>query len=205
MYTDPSVLELMTDQSKGNYWYMLYSQYIAAFLNSQTAWVPDDVDDSLNEAAVLLTEVNKDALAAKGKNKDKTLHKDFVEVSGILASYNEGDTGPGHCGEASLSLTGEWLLSVNDGAYQHDMTLTEGLGGVLSGSGGYPAGGEPYSFPFNWTLTGLLVGDAVEMTISYENSYTAELTGVVDPAFDFMSGGAGTGGVVNWSAALIIP
>ena len=94
-----SEVDIMTTQSKGNYWYMLYSQYTAAYLNSQTAWTPAPVQDALVDALALLNPENREALALKGKKKDKALHAQFVSVSGILTNYNEGDIGPGHCSD----------------------------------------------------------------------------------------------------------
>jgi len=102
-------------------------------------------------------------------------------------------------------LTGQWLLSVNGGAYMHDMfILTQDETGALTGKGGYPAGSGPtYPSPYNWTMTGSLVGNVINMTIQYQSSYSASISGTVNPSFDYMSGGAGTGGVISWSATRI--
>lgn len=100
------------------------------------------------------------------------------------------------------ALVSTWLLSVNNGIYMHDMfILTQNPDGSFSGNGGYPAGSGPtYPYPYNWTLAGQLTGSVVTMTLSYQNSYIATITGTVNATWDYMSGGVGTGGVFNWSA-----
>lgn len=99
-------------------------------------------------------------------------------------------------------LEGEWLLSVNDGSYEHDMFITDvSSSGAITGYGGYPTGeGPSYPYPYNWTLVGQITGSTVTMTLSYQNSYTATITGSIASDWNSMSGGAGTGGVDNWSA-----
>ncbi|MEM0360124.1 MAG: putative metal-binding motif-containing protein [Candidatus Diapherotrites archaeon] len=102
-------------------------------------------------------------------------------------------------------VTGTWLLSVNSGAYIHDMiVVTQNPDGTISGTGGYPAGsGPPYNSPYNWTMTGQVTGNTITMTITYENSYTATISGTIDPSWNYMSGGAGTGGVTDWIATRV--
>jgi len=105
----------------------------------------------------------------------------------------------------SGKVIGTWLLSVNNGTYMHDMIIMtqDPITGVLTGTGGYPASDEPpYNFPYNWTMTGnLSVGNIITMTITYQNGYTATISGPVNTTtWNSMSGGAGTGGVTSWSA-----
>jgi fibro-slime domain-containing protein len=99
-------------------------------------------------------------------------------------------------------LRGTWYLEVNNSTYDHDMFIVSVTPtGELTGYGGYPAGSGPtYPFPYNWTLVGQVTGFDVEMTLSYQDTYTATITGTIAPTWDFMSGGAGTGGVTNWTA-----
>jgi len=99
-------------------------------------------------------------------------------------------------------LVGNWLLSVNSGAYLHDMFIvTVSPIGDISGKGGYPSSGPPYTPGYDWTLTGEISGgNAVTMTLAYTNGYTAKITGTVASDWNSMSGGAGTGGVINWIA-----
>ena len=99
------------------------------------------------------------------------------------------------------TLVGNWLLSVNTGAYLHDMFIvTVSPTGDISGEGGYPSSGPPYTPGYDWTLTGSIFGNAVTMTLVYTNGYTATITGTVASDWNSMSGGAGTGGVSNWIA-----
>lgn len=130
------------------------------------------------------------------KAKDAPVAKNYVI---LLGQYNEGLIGPGHCDEQGV-MTGKWLLKVNNNTYIHDMYIIEGAGGALTGFGGYVAGQNPYSWPYNWTMTGQLIGNAISMTITYQNGYIATITGTVVLDWNSMSGGAGTGGVSDWSA-----
>lgn len=102
------------------------------------------------------------------------------------------------------TLTGPWLLSVNGGAYLHDMfVITQDETGALSGTGGYPSTGPPYYTGYDWTLTGHITGTTVAMTITYANYYVATISGPIASDWNSMSGGAGTGGVTDWSATRI--
>lgn len=101
-------------------------------------------------------------------------------------------------------VTGSWLLSVNGGAYLHDMVIvTQNPDGTISGTGGYPSTGPPYDEGYDWTLTGKVTGDQIEMTIVYTNGYTATISGTIDPSWNSMGGGAGNGGVTEWTATRV--
>lgn len=99
-------------------------------------------------------------------------------------------------------LTGHWLLSVNGGAYEHDMTITsQDMGGNLSGNGGYPAGG---SYSKTWVLVNSSITDSsVTLTLDYNSStYEATDIGTVSDCGDSMGGtwtdnGGGSG---TWTA-----
>ena len=103
------------------------------------------------------------------------------------------------------SLTDQWMLSVNGGAFMHDMfILTQDENGNITGKGGYPAGtGPDYSWPYNWEVTGKITGNAITMTIEYENGYTAKMDGTIALDWNSMGGGAGTGGVTSWTATRV--
>jgi hypothetical protein len=101
-------------------------------------------------------------------------------------------------------LTGTWLLSVNGGTYMHDMfVITQNPDGTMSGHGRYPAGGPTYSYPYNWNMIGQLTGNAISMTITYQDGYTAAISGTIASDWNSMSGSAGTGGVTDWSATRV--
>jgi hypothetical protein len=103
------------------------------------------------------------------------------------------------------TLVGTWLLEVNGSTYDHDMFIvSQDPSGAITGYGGYPAGSGPvYPYPYNWTLVGQVTGSNVEMTLSYQSTYTATITGTIAPDWNSMSGGAGTGGVTDWIATRV--
>lgn len=108
-----SYFDAMWTAPKGNAYYQLSRQYIAAVLNQlDGAAVPGVVQSAIDDATALFQQYTPaEVAAAKGKN-GKELRAQFVELAGILASYNEGDIGPGHCDEdASSTQTGSasWL------------------------------------------------------------------------------------------------
>lgn len=87
-----------TPPQGGNLWYKLVHQFQAAYLNvANGASAPDDVADALTEAeAWLLTYSPADKIKGKDAKSINDLHS-------LLASYNEGDVGPGHCDEDGTS------------------------------------------------------------------------------------------------------
>ncbi|MBW6441457.1 hypothetical protein K0B04_00930 [Patescibacteria group bacterium] len=89
---------LWTAPKRGNVYYQLAHQYIAALLNQYNeATVPDKVQKALDDATALFaTSTYTPVTVEKIKGKDKAL---WTDLASILASYNEGDIGPGHCSE----------------------------------------------------------------------------------------------------------
>ena len=82
----------------GNAYYQLADQYMAAQLNVLNgANVPANVQTALNQAATLFNTYTPAQIAALKGNS--TLRQQFVSLAGVLGSYNEGQTGPGHCSE----------------------------------------------------------------------------------------------------------
>ena len=84
---------LWTPPAKGNAYYILAHQYIAAKLNVANGAVPP--------AAVAQALTDADSWFA-GRTKDAapsgTARTQALTLAGILAAFNEGTTGPGHCG-----------------------------------------------------------------------------------------------------------
>jgi hypothetical protein len=75
---------------KGNAWYQLAHQYIAACLNKQNgAFVPSEVQEAIDSAKTLLG--NSPYLVSKA-NKDS-----FINAASVLGLYNEGLAGVPHC------------------------------------------------------------------------------------------------------------
>jgi hypothetical protein len=83
-----------TPRKKGNAYYILAFQYIAAWLNTDTgAWVPDDVIEAFRCADTFFeTYTPSDALSLPEEERAAA-----IACASILADYNEGIIGPGHC------------------------------------------------------------------------------------------------------------
>ena len=81
------------DNKKGNFWYHLAHQYIAAELNVLSGADPTAVASALADAKALL-EANAGTKMISNKDAD---YDKAVYLAGILADYNEGEIGPGHC------------------------------------------------------------------------------------------------------------
>jgi len=82
----------------GNAYYNLAHQYMAARLNVlDGASAPASVTNALAAATTLFQTYTPAQIGAlKGSD---SLRKQFVDLAGILGSYNEGAIGPGHCDE----------------------------------------------------------------------------------------------------------
>jgi hypothetical protein len=81
-----------TPPQGGNIWYKLAHQFQAAYLNvANDAAAPSGVSDALILAEDWLL-VNDPANKVNGKDA-----KEMNDWHNILASFNEGDIGPGHC------------------------------------------------------------------------------------------------------------
>jgi len=82
------------------------------------------------------------------------------------------------------NLVGNYIISfVLGGTYNHNMTITE-TGGVLGGSGGYPAGSSSYSY--YWTINSVdVTGDTIHIIWTYDGGPDAtgivtDMTGFID-------------------------
>jgi hypothetical protein len=79
---------------QGNPYYILAHQYMAAELNILNGAIPTPaVATAINSAETLLTGLNPNT------NFTKAQKASMVNLAGILGSFNEGVTGPGHCSE----------------------------------------------------------------------------------------------------------
>jgi hypothetical protein len=89
---------------KGNAYYILAKQYMAAVLNGVNgASTTPAVDTALASAKTLFQTYTPAQIAALKGNKPP--RPQFISLAGTLGSYNEGLIGPGHCDEDSLSST----------------------------------------------------------------------------------------------------
>jgi hypothetical protein len=85
---------LLTPPAKGNAYYILAHQYIAAKLNVANGAVPPTaVAQAIADAEAWFTGRPTNP-APTGSDRTTALY-----LAGILAAFNEGTTGPGHCGD----------------------------------------------------------------------------------------------------------
>jgi hypothetical protein len=92
---------LWTPPKGGNVYLILAHQFIAAELNALAGTsVPQEAIDAMSMSADLLVLYagNPNFIGLKGKGLKKVRAR-FIELAGVLASYNEGVIGPGHCDE----------------------------------------------------------------------------------------------------------
>ena len=84
---------LETPPKDGNAYYILAHHYIAAFVNAKSASTTPAVNTALASAATYFGVANPANWSANGSySKDQ-----LTGWAGVLGSYNEGKTGPGHC------------------------------------------------------------------------------------------------------------
>jgi hypothetical protein len=90
--------EVFWTAPKGNVYYNLAHQYMAAVLNRLNgASDPGGIDDAISDAEALFNTYTPDQVDAwKGKQGERKL---FIELAGILGDYNEGLAGVPHCDE----------------------------------------------------------------------------------------------------------
>ena len=102
--------EVLTTPVAGNQYFNLAHQYIAAQLNMLDGADGSVIQDEFDDATALFETYTDEYVATlKGKN-GKELRAQFVALAGTLASYNEGDIGPGHCDEDQTSGAGLVML-----------------------------------------------------------------------------------------------
>lgn len=95
--------EVMWTAPKGNAYFNLATQYIAAQLNMLDGADGSAITTAFNAATTLFqTYTDEEIGALKGKNGN-ALRAQFISLAGTLASYNEGLIGPGHCDEDAES------------------------------------------------------------------------------------------------------
>lgn len=94
---EASYLEVMkTAPKKGNAYYILAPQYIAAKLNILNgASAPEEVQDAISGSEALFSEYTP-AEIERLKGNDP-LREQFLEYADLLDKYNNGVIGPGHC------------------------------------------------------------------------------------------------------------
>ena len=93
-----SYYEVLWTAPKGNAYYNLSFHYIAAELNMlNDADAPADVQDAFDQATALFETYTPNVVGGwKGQQGERAT---FIALAQILADYNEGVIGPGHCDE----------------------------------------------------------------------------------------------------------
>jgi hypothetical protein len=95
--------QVMWTPPKGNAYFNLATQYIAAKLNMLDGADGSAITTAFNAATTLFqTYTDEEIAALKGKNGN-ALRAQFISLAGTLGSYNEGLIGPGHCDEDPAS------------------------------------------------------------------------------------------------------
>ena len=84
-----------TEPKKGNAYYILAHQYIAAYLNALNGADTSDITDELKHAEDLLDQY--DGNPKSMANIRGFIRYDFIRTAEVLDDYNNGDIGPGHC------------------------------------------------------------------------------------------------------------
>jgi len=130
----------------------------------------------------LIMKWNDAWLSNKSCDGDNLLDRHY----GFSSYIGSGAWCTNHQSGTYWSLIGDWVLEFylegSAYAYIHDMTITDDL---FTGTGAYPSGG-PYTI--TWTVSGGIVGNDVDMTISYNSiSYWSHLIGTIDD-YGTMSG-----------------
>ncbi len=104
-------------------------------------------------------------------------------------------------------ITGDWALRLHYGnsTFDHDVVIDDvHLDGSFEGTGGYPAGGEPYSYPYNEIIAGTIdvTTEAVTIHSVYENGYWYEATGTIasDGTMSGTWSGSGQPGPYTWES-----
>ncbi|MCX2739644.1 hypothetical protein [Pontibacter anaerobius] len=85
---------ILLEQPKGNAYYILAHQYVAATLNMAAgAGMSGEALEAYNKA----TDLFKAYAPSQITKKDKKLHEKFTSLASTLDKYNNGIIGPGHC------------------------------------------------------------------------------------------------------------
>jgi hypothetical protein len=88
--------EVMHTPPRGNAYYQLAPQYVAAVLNMEAgASAPEEVLEAIDAAEELFNTYSPEDVAAWRGNQGE--RQTFLELASILDDYNNGLIGPGHC------------------------------------------------------------------------------------------------------------
>lgn len=88
---------------KGNPYYILAVQYMAAVLNGvdNSPNAPADVQQAMSDALALFTAYTP--AQVNGLSKKSPIRAQFIILAGVLGEYNEGNAGVPHCAENMIA------------------------------------------------------------------------------------------------------
>ena len=122
---DQRWVDILWTPPKGDAWYILAHQYIAAELNVASGASTDaELDAALSDAEALLS-----GCSIAGEDRDEA-----IALSGLLDDYNNGLVGPGHCDDDDGGDDG----GDDDGCDDHGTST----GGETDGGGDDDGDGE---------------------------------------------------------------
>jgi hypothetical protein len=112
-----SWIDLFNTPVKGNVYYNLAHQFMAAYLNTlRGIYVPSEVEDALTDAMSIF-EVDEPGYYEKVKGKtnaSKDEIKELTDLASTLADYNEGRIGPGHCDDETYYMEKSAFITTPD-------------------------------------------------------------------------------------------
>jgi len=112
-----SWIEVFNTPGKGNAYYPLAHQFMAAYLNVQAGtMVPAEVQNAWDVAASIFA-ANTPDYYKKVKGKSDASKAEIAQLNKLastLADYNEGTIGPGHCGDNDSYMEKSGSISSNE-------------------------------------------------------------------------------------------
>jgi len=112
---------------RGNKYYVLARQFIAAKLNFLNGADPSDAKEAFDKAATLFEKYTPSQIAKLKHNRSrraKRLKRKFVKLAKVLEEYNNGIIGPGNCDEDEVEETP--CLTKNDVIVTPNPVVTHG-------------------------------------------------------------------------------
>ena len=97
-----SYYKTLKKSPRGNKYYILAHQFIAAKLNFLNGADPTDAQEAFDKATSLFEQYTPSQIADLNHNRSKRakrIKRKFVKLAKILDEYNNGIIGPGHCDE----------------------------------------------------------------------------------------------------------
>jgi hypothetical protein len=132
-YTKEELLTLLRTPTRGDASLILGHQLIAARLNGEQGASSADVAGALAEADAWMT-ANKDSDGRLPYDaRGSVAAEEATTLSGTLALFNEGGTGPGHCDDGASSSSASSSSSVSSSSSGGgECALTCGPGSVVA-------------------------------------------------------------------------